>query len=135
MDYLYGLSGVRDSVEDEDCLEDEEENGGDVDDAAFGIDEVGCLNYILKRYPYNVSNPSSILPPFSNHPNAFGPAVDSVYANFPENPASSSSAFGNLPVGEYASNNSEKCFVSNRLILSSHLFPEICLRGPTRMSN
>ncbi|KAM7533735.1 hypothetical protein Aperf_G00000114495 [Anoplocephala perfoliata] len=109
-DYLYGLSGVRDGVEEEDCLEDEEENGGDVDDAVFGIDEVGCLNYILKRYPYNISNSSGILPPFSNNPNAFGPVMDSVYANFPENPASSSSTFGNLPVGEYASNSSEKCF-------------------------
>uniref|UniRef100_A0A158QIH3 PDZ domain-containing protein n=1 Tax=Rodentolepis nana TaxID=102285 RepID=A0A158QIH3_RODNA len=106
VDYLYGLPGARDCVEeDEVCLE-EEENGGDVDDAVFGIDEVGCLDYLLKRYPYNGSNPGSFL-----HPNtACGPVMDSVYANFPDNPNSTSSGFGNLPVGDYASTSSEKCF-------------------------
>ncbi|VUZ41720.1 unnamed protein product, partial [Hymenolepis diminuta] len=109
-EYLYGLSGTRDCVEEEVCLE-EEENGGDVDDAVFGIDEVGCLDYLLKRYPYNGSNLGSLLPPFCNHPNAaFNPVMDSVYANFPDNPNSASSGFGNLPAGDYVSTSSEKCF-------------------------
>ncbi|KAM3188180.1 hypothetical protein ACTXT7_000844 [Hymenolepis weldensis] len=109
-DYLYGLPGTRDCVEEEVCLE-EEENGGDVDDAVFGIDEVGCLDYLLKRYPYNGSNLGSLLPPFCNHPNAaFNPVMDSVYANFPDNPNSASSGFGNLQAGDYASTSSEKCF-------------------------
>lgn len=108
-------------MEDEDCLDDEE-NGGDVDDAVFGIDEVGCLDYLLKQYPYNGSNSGPILPPFSgcNHPNAaFGPIMDSVYANFPDNPNSASSGFGNLPAGDYASTSSEKCFVS---LIFTYLF-------------
>lgn len=93
-----------DGIEEEEEEEEEEGNVEDVDDAVFGVDEVGCLDYILKRYPYN---PNGILPPFC-HPHAFTYPVDSVYANFPENSGSS-----NLPTNEYPPSASEKCFVSN----------------------
>uniref|UniRef100_A0A915EZ39 Uncharacterized protein n=1 Tax=Echinococcus canadensis TaxID=519352 RepID=A0A915EZ39_9CEST len=105
-DYLLGVSGAGDGVEDEDGLEEEDEEEGnaeDVDDAVFGVDEVGCLNYILKQYPCSTNG---VLPSFC-HPHVFAQPIDSVYANFPENPASSSSASGNLPTGEYVT---EKCF-------------------------
>ncbi|CDI97971.1 pdz domain containing protein [Echinococcus multilocularis] len=105
-DYLLGVSGAGDGVEDEDGLEEEDEEEGnaeDVDDAVFGVDEVGCLDYILKQYPCSTNG---VLPSFC-HPHVFVQPIDSVYANFPENPASSSSASGNLPTGEYVT---EKCF-------------------------
>ncbi|KAL5106704.1 E3 ubiquitin-protein ligase PDZRN3-B [Taenia crassiceps] len=108
-DYLLGVSGAGDGVEDEDGLDEEDEGEGnaeDVDDAVFGVDEVGCLDYILKQYPCSAIG---VLPSFC-HPNAFAQPIDSVYANFPENPASSSSTSGNLPTGDYASGASEKCF-------------------------
>lgn len=112
-------------MEDEDGLEEEDEeegNADDVDDAVFGVDEVGCLDYILKQYP---SSASGVLPSFC-HPHAFAQPIDSVYANFPENPASSSSASGNLPTGDYAPSVSEKCFVS----ASTGRAIELVLRNP-----
>ncbi|KAL5966284.1 E3 ubiquitin-protein ligase PDZRN3 [Taenia solium] len=106
-DYLLGVSGAGDGVEDGGGLEeedDEEGNAEDVDDAVFAVDEAGCLDCVLKHYPCSANG---VLPSFC-HPHAFVQPIDSVYANFPENPASAS---GNLPTGDYASSASEKCFI------------------------
>uniref|UniRef100_A0A5K3EQA7 PDZ domain-containing protein n=1 Tax=Mesocestoides corti TaxID=53468 RepID=A0A5K3EQA7_MESCO len=100
-DYL-GISGAGDGAEDEDESE-EEGDGEGVDDAVFGAEEVGCLDYILKRYP---CNSNGVLPPFTQS-NLLPQPIDSVYANFPDNPHSSP---GNIVGGEYSSNGSDKCF-------------------------
>ncbi|VDK38631.1 unnamed protein product [Taenia asiatica] len=108
-DYLLGVSGAADGVEDGGGLEEEDEEEGnaeDVDDAVFGVDEAGCLDCVLKHYPCSANG---VLPSFC-HPHAFAQPIDSIYANFPENPASSSFASNSLPTGDYASSASEKCF-------------------------